>query len=187
MSNIVTLTLSPCIDKSTAVHALIAEKKLHCTDPVMEPGGGGINVARAIAKLGGNTIAVYPAGGYTGLFFNELLQHENVPARPVKAVNSLRENFIVFEQSTSQQYRFGMPGAVLHDDEWNDCVKAIEAINDLSFLVVSGSLPPGVPTTIFSQLAAIAAHKNAKLIVDTSGQALKDASCENIYLLKPYG
>jgi 6-phosphofructokinase 2 len=48
MSTIVTVTFSPCIDKSTSVAALIPEKKLKSTVPKLEPGGGGINVARAI-------------------------------------------------------------------------------------------------------------------------------------------
>ena len=53
--------------------ALIASKKLHCTAPVMEPGGGGINVARAIKKLGGNATAIFPIGGYTGNSFLHLI------------------------------------------------------------------------------------------------------------------
>ena len=53
MSKIITVTFNPAIDKSTSVATLIPEKKLNCAVPVYEPGGGGINVARAIKKLGG--------------------------------------------------------------------------------------------------------------------------------------
>ena len=73
MKKIITLTFSPSIDKSTSVHSLIPEKKLKCTPPKMEAGGGGINVARAIKKLGGEAIAVFPSGGYTGVFLKHLL------------------------------------------------------------------------------------------------------------------
>jgi 6-phosphofructokinase 2 len=66
MSQIVTVTFNPCIDKSATVPQLIAEKKLSCSEPRFEPGGGGINVARAIKKLGGEATAIYPAGGYSG-------------------------------------------------------------------------------------------------------------------------
>ena len=68
MSNILTITFNPCIDKSTSVNALAPEKKLKCSTPTFEPGGGGINVARAIKQLGGIATALYPAGGYSGKF-----------------------------------------------------------------------------------------------------------------------
>lgn len=66
MPGIVTITFNPAIDKSTVVPALAPEKKLKCRAPVFEPGGGGVNVARAICKLGGSATAVYLAGGYSG-------------------------------------------------------------------------------------------------------------------------
>ena len=80
MPEIITITFSPCIDKSTSVPALIPEKKLKCIAPKLEPGGGGINVARAIHKLGGSAVAVFPSGGYTGKYFNHLLELENIPS-----------------------------------------------------------------------------------------------------------
>jgi len=66
MSKIVTITFNPCIDKSATVPQLIPGKKLSCSEPDFEPGGGGINVARAIKKLGGEALAIYPSGGYSG-------------------------------------------------------------------------------------------------------------------------
>ena len=80
MKKIITITFSPCIDKSTSIPQLLPEKKLRCTPPKLEPGGGGINVARAIKKLGGEAIAIFPSGGYTGKYFNHLLEKEKVPS-----------------------------------------------------------------------------------------------------------
>jgi 6-phosphofructokinase 2 len=73
MSKIITIAFNPCIDKTASVKKLIPERKLYCSEPKFEPGGGGINVARAIKKLGGEPVAIYPAGGYTGQFFNDML------------------------------------------------------------------------------------------------------------------
>ena len=78
MCKIITVTFNPCVDKSTSISALIPEKKLRCATPKFEPGGGGINVARAIKKLGGEALAIYPAGGYSGKFLNDLLRKENI-------------------------------------------------------------------------------------------------------------
>ena len=63
MPTIVTVTFSPCIDKTTSVKKIFPDKKLQCSPPKLEPGGGGINVARAIKKLGGNAVAIFPSGG----------------------------------------------------------------------------------------------------------------------------
>ncbi len=185
MSSIVTITFSPCIDKSTSITSLVPEKKLHCSTPKLEPGGGGINIARAIKKLGGEAIAIFPSGGYTGKYFNHLLEKENIPSVIIETNNETRENIIVFDESSTNQYRFGMPGTALNDNEWKQCLTAVEKINDIEFIIASGSLPPGVPSNIYAQLARIAKNKNAKFVVDTSGEALKQAVEEGVYLLKP--
>lgn len=185
MAHIVTITFNPAIDKSTSVEELVPEKKLNCTPPVYEPGGGGVNVARAIKKLGGEVIAIYLAGGHTGEMYARLLSEESVNTIVIKTEGSTRENFIVSEISSKKQYRFGMPGAEVNTDEWQDCLNQVEQIPDIAYLVVSGSLPPGVPAEIFGMIASIAREKNARLIVDTSGEALKQAVQAGTYLIKP--
>lgn len=185
MSSIVTITFSPCIDKSTSIPSLIPEKKLRCTAPKLEPGGGGINVARALKKLGGEAIAIFPSGGYTGKFFNHLLEKENVRSVIIEITKETRENFIVLDESTNNQYRFGMPGTGLSENEWEQCLKAVKEINNAEFIIASGSLPPGVPVNIYAQLAKIAKNNNAKFIVDAPGEALLQAADEGVYLLKP--
>lgn len=185
MPAIVTLTFSPCIDKSTSVSSLVPDKKLKCATPKMEPGGGGINVARALKKLGANAIAVFPSGGYTGKFFNHLMDIESIPSLIIETVNETRENIIVRDELSNKQYRFGIPGTLLQDKEWRNCVSAIERVDDIKYIVVSGSMPPGVPSTVFKLLADIAREKDAKLVVDTSGESLKQAAIEGAYLLKP--
>jgi 6-phosphofructokinase 2 len=185
MSSIVTVTFSPCIDKSTSVPSLIPQKKLKCSVPTLEPGGGGINVARAIIKLGGHATAIFPSGGYTGKFFNHLLEIENIPSVIIETDKETRENVIVLDESTNNQYRFGMPGTELSEKEWKQCLQAVEKINNAGFMVASGSIPPGVPVNVYAQLAKIAKNKKAKFIVDTSGEALIQAAHEGVYLLKP--
>ena len=185
MPSIITITFSPCIDKSTAVPALVPEKKLICTSPKLEPGGGGINIARAIKKLGGAATAIFPSGGYTGKYFNYLLEKEHINAVIIETANETRENIIVVDQANNNQYRFGMPGTELAETEWKKCLQAVEEISDVEFIIASGSLPPGVPDNIYALLAKIAKTKKAKFIVDTSGDALKQAIAEGVYMLKP--
>jgi len=185
MATIITITFNPAIDKSTTVPLLIPEKKLYCTHPVYEPGGGGINVARAIKRLGGDATAIYLEGGYSGKVFTELLRIEKIDIIPIRTLGVTRENLVVKELSTNKQFRFVMPGDAVSDKEWKNCVKALSQIPIVNYIVVSGSLPAGVPPDIFERMASIARSKNARLIVDTSGAALNHAVEAGTYLIKP--
>lgn len=184
-AKIITLTFSPCIDKSTSVQSLIPEKKLYCATPKLEPGGGGINVARAIKKLGGDATAIFPSGGCTGSLFTALLEKENIQTVVIPTKEETRESIVVVEETTNNQYRFGMPSNGLLESEWKQCLKAVESIGNIEFIIASGSLPSTVPFNIYAQLAKIAKYNKAKLIVDASGEALKEAVDEGVYLLKP--
>ena len=186
MNKIVTFTLNPAIDKSTSVEHVMAERKLYCKPPRFEPGGGGVNVSRAIKKLGGESVLLYPAGGYTGNRLRDLLEEEGISHRPVLIDGMTRESLVVLEESTGQQYRFGMPGPVLKNEEWERCLQELSAIRPQpDYLVFSGSLPPGVPAGFYGQAARIGKKNGAKVIVDTSGEALKQALQEGVYLIKP--
>ncbi len=185
MPAIVTLTFSPCIDKTASVPYLEAEKKLHCSAPTLEPGGGGINVARVIKRLGLPVIAVYPSGGYSGKFLDHLMRKEEVESVTIETENETRENIIIVDESSNNQYRFGMPANALSEHEWKACLDAVTHIPAMDYLVVSGSMPPGVPLSVFKELPAIARSKNARLVVDTSGPALKEAIHQGVYMLKP--
>jgi len=184
MSTILTITFSPCVDKSFSIPELIPEKKLRTSIPKTEPGGGGINVARVLARLGTNAIALYPSGGYTGQALDELIAKEHIPAIPVKTRNETRENVIVLETSTNKQFRFTMPATSLSEKEIERLLESIEHVKKPDFIVVSGSLPAGIAPNIFSRIA-IVGKKKAKLVVDTSGEGLKYAVDQGVYLIKP--
>jgi 6-phosphofructokinase 2 len=185
MPSIVTVTFSPSIDKSFTTPEMVPDKKLRCSVPHLDPGGGGINVARAIKILGGTATAVFPSGGYTGKQFNRLLEDEEVPMVIIESTNETRENIVVVDQSKNLQYRFGMPGTELNEGEWKEFLRVIESMEDIDYLVCSGSLPPGVPEDIYAQLAVIAKRKGAKCVVDTSGRPLHLAMEVGVYLIKP--
>lgn len=76
--NIVTVTVNPAIDTSTRIDHVLSNKKLRCEKPIYEPGGGGINVSRAIKILGGESVAVLTTGGINGKRLIKLLKEEEV-------------------------------------------------------------------------------------------------------------
>ena len=185
MSKIITITFSPSIDKSANVSEIKSDIKMHCSNLNIEPGGGGINVARVIGRLGGDVTAIFPSGGYAGMRFNDLLKEEKVAFINIDTKNETRENLVVFDESSNQEFRFGMPSNEIFEIEIENILSTIKNLSYLDFIIVSGSLPASIPFSIFGKIAAIAKSKNAKLIVDTSGEALKHALNEGLYLLKP--
>lgn len=184
MKKIVSLTLNPSLDKSTAVDTVASEIKLRCDTLKVDPGGGGVNVSRAIHKLGGASVAVLGLGGCTGETLARLLAAEGLTVRSVPVERDTRESFVVFERSTTLQFRFGLPGEPLKPTEWAALIDAAFA-EQPDYLVASGSVPPGVPDDIYVQVARRAQAAGVRLIVDTSGAALAAMSGAQAYLLKP--
>lgn len=185
MNKIITITLNPAIDKTTSTDKIVPEKKLRCVHPAYEPGGGGINVSRALQHLGCESLAMYFSGGFNGIFFNNLLDKENIKSLIVAVKGHTRTNLIVVEKSTGLQFRFGMESQPVEEGEWKLFLEKLEAQNDFEYVVASGSLPEGVPLDFFGRVSAIVKKKNAKLIVDTSGEALKQAIREGVFMIKP--
>ncbi|HEY6930915.1 MAG TPA: 1-phosphofructokinase family hexose kinase [Thermoanaerobaculia bacterium] len=186
MAEIVTLTLNPAIDESTSVDHVVSDRKLRCRAARFEPGGGGINVSRAIRRLGGESLAIYPAGGPAGTLLYSLLENEGIVQRPVEIEAWTRENVNVNEESTGRQFRFVFPGPALSQKDWARCRNEIESLSPPpAFLVASGSLPPGVPDDFYARLARWARRSRTRLVLDASGPALAQALEEGVFLVKP--
>jgi 6-phosphofructokinase 2 len=184
MPVIFTVTFNPCIDVNTSVASLAPEIKLRCADPLIHPGGGGINVARAITKLGGHAVALFPCGGEAGRQLKALLTEEHVAFVTEEISGSTRESLIVADNSTGLQYRFTMPGPVLNEAVCSGLLSVLYDQPRLDYLVISGSLPRGVPLDVFEELTAIAYRKKATLVVDISGEALAKAVECGAHLIK---
>jgi 6-phosphofructokinase 2 len=183
---LVTLTLNPAIDVSATVETVMPDDKLRCEAPVYEPGGGGINVARAIRKLGGDALAVFPAGGPAGALLEALLDAEGVACRTLPIAGWTRENLNVSERRTRRQFRFVMPGPPLRECDWQPVLDVLAALDPVpGYLVASGSLPPGVPADFYARVARWAAGAGVRLVVDASGEPLRRAALARPYLLKP--
>jgi 6-phosphofructokinase 2 len=186
MALIVTLTPNPAIDISTSVDEVVPVRKLRCEAARRDPGGGGINVARVVQRLGAEVTAVYPAGGCTGELLRRLVKREGLQSVAIPVAEETRESFTALDQKSGEQYRFVLPGAPLSEAEWRACLDALEAVDPLPpFVVCSGSLPPGVPDDFYARVARFAKARGAKLILDTSGEPLARALQEGVYLVKP--
>jgi 6-phosphofructokinase 2 len=115
-----------------------------------------------------------------------LLDREGVPYERIPAEGLIRENLIVYEESTGQQYRFGMPGPEMSEKEWTACLDRVASMPaSIRYFVASGSLPPGAPEDFYARAARLAKKMEVRFILDTSGNPLRAAVDEGVYLVKP--
>lgn len=186
MPDLLTLTPNPALDVFASTARVQPTHKLRCGPPLMHPGGGGINVARVLARLGADVLALYPAGGVTGRQLHALLQAEQVRDEVIPIAGDTRESFSVHEEASGQDYRFVLPGPTLAQAEWQACLaRAGELRPGSGWLVASGSLPPGVPEDFYARLARQCADTGVKLVLDTSGAPLAQALAAGVHLVKP--
>jgi 6-phosphofructokinase 2 len=185
MSEILTVTMNPALDVSARTGHIHPTSKLRCDQVEHHPGGGGINVARVLHRLGADCAALCLLGGPSGSMVAQLLADEGVPCIPVPIAGHTRESFTVHERDSAQEYRFVLPGPDISPPELDAFVSALTLQPAPRFLVASGSLPPGVPAHFYVLLAKTAVVLGAKLVVDGSGDALGASLDHGVYMVKP--
>ena len=188
MTPILTLTLNPTVDYATSAPEVVPDIKLRCSEPHVDPGGGGINVSRAILMLEGQSTALVSIGGGTGARLLELLALEGVPTVAFQGPGDTRLSFSVTEEASGAQYRFVTPGPVWGEADVARALATVDrAAHPGSYVVLSGSQPPGVAKDFPKILSDHVESHRARLVVDTSGSALRnlvEAPHEPLHVLR---
>jgi 6-phosphofructokinase 2 len=171
---ILTLTLNPALDMATDVARMVPGDKLRCSDPLLDPGGGGLNVSRAIKALGGDSLALVALGGLTGDRLAGLIRAQDITFLAILAPGETRQSLTVTEAETGRQYRFLLPGPTWVEEDRARVFTLLRATaRPGGYSVISGSQPPGVPRDFPAQLAA--SMPGSRVVLDTSGAALSEA------------
>ena len=171
---ILTVTLNPALDLATAADAVVPDLKLRCDKPRADPGGGGINVSRAIKIIGGQSTAMVALGGATGTRLADLLKAAGLSLLRLTAPGETRQSLAVTDRASGTQYRFVMPGPEWHMTQLPGTIAAIaEAALAGGWVVMSGSNPPGIAPGFEQMLTVRLKDGRARLLVDASGEALR--------------
>lgn len=183
---IATVTLNPSLDRTVTVDGLVIDEANRWTSQRRDPGGKGINVSRVIHKLGGETIAYGFIGGIDGAIFKQLMQHQGVPFAFTEIEGAIRSNFIITNLKTNRQTRIDAPGPHISKDELERLKDRISHIEpEPEFLVLAGSVPPGVPDDIYIQLIENAKRKGIKTVLDSDDEWLKEGIKARPDVIKP--
>ncbi len=160
------------VDRPSAVHT--------------RPGGKGLNVARTLPALGADVLLLGLAGGANGTAVQTALAELGVPARWTRIGGETRRTFTVVDQATGGSALFSEPGPPVSDGEFAEFgVRYKEALDGCAAVVLSGSLPPGVPEDAYAGLISLAAAAGLPVVLDTHGTALRHGAAAGPAIVKP--
>ncbi|MFD5462184.1 1-phosphofructokinase family hexose kinase [Kitasatospora sp. NPDC127059] len=180
---ILTLTMNPTVDICCDIDHLVAVGKTRAEVRYVAAGGGGINVARGVARFGGRATAVHTAGQEIGRRLNRLLDEEGVDHLALGIAGETREAFVLFETGSRRSYHIVPRGPRLDDDEARRCLDLLErAAGAHRYVVASGSLPGGLRDDFYTAVARRVRTAGSRLLLDTSGPALRESLHEAVYL-----
>lgn len=182
---IVTLTPNPSVDRTFEVTTLERGEVVRALRHQLDPGGKGINVARALHANGHSATAVVPVGGLEGDQLLHLLAGTGLAVVTVPISGSVRSNVTIVEPDGTVT-KLNEPGPLLSAAELDALVDAATAASrGARWLVASGSLPPSAPEELFARVVSRAREAGAAVAVDTSGPALAAALPAGPDLVKP--
>jgi 6-phosphofructokinase 2 len=185
MTDILTLTMNPALDVLTTIDKVSDTHKMRCGAVLKHPGGGGVNVARVLHRLGAHCMALYLAGGVTGERHHKLMSAEKVRCHVMPIAEETRESFSVHETTSGHDFRFVLPGPNVSAAEYEACFDYVAQHLPKQFLVISGGLAPGMPSDFYARLAALAKQHGVRVVLDANGPALAEALKVGVYLFKP--
>jgi 6-phosphofructokinase 2 len=183
---IATITLNPSLDRTVIVDGLKVNESNRWTSVHHYAGGKGIDVSRAIHEMGGQTIAYGFIGGDEGRTLEVKLDEEGVPFSFTPIEQETRVNFIIADTRASQQTIINAPGPHISKRELARFLKKLRGIYPSpELMVVSGSVPPGVPIDIYYTIVQEAKSHRVRTILDSAGQWLEEGIKAKPYLIKP--
>jgi len=185
MTSIATLTPNPTIDVAFEVERMSPTVKMRSEVERVCPGGGGINVARVLARLGGDVHCYYLAGGAMGVALDGLVEQHGLASTRIEIEHETRVALAVLERASGQEYRFTPRGPDVTESQWRACLDRV-AEADCRYFVASGSLPPGVPADFYARVGKIMQERKIPMVLDSSGEALRrSVEAGGLLLVKP--
>jgi len=182
---ITTVTLNPSLDRTLLVSELTRGEVLSADAARDDPGGKGVNVARALAAHGEKPVAILPVGGSIGRALAVQLADQGVHVEAVSIKGATRANITIVEPD-GVTTKLNEPGPMLSAEEIDDVIDAVTRhAASGGWVVVGGSLPPGVEPGIVGMVIAAAHAQGALVALDTNGDALAAGVAAEPELAKP--
>jgi tagatose 6-phosphate kinase len=183
---IITVTLNASIDKLYVVDKIELGKVMRVKFVINTAGGKGLNVSRVAGLLGENVLATGIIGGHTGAYFEKLAKADNIPVNFLKTENEIRSCVNIRELASGYNTEFLESGDLIGEGTLDQFCQKFEGLLKLGdIVVISGSLPPGVPHDYYGRVISLSKASGKTVLVDTSGGALKESLKARPDFIKP--
>ncbi|MEY9867760.1 1-phosphofructokinase [Peribacillus sp. B2I2] len=179
---IYTVTLNPSIDYLVEVESFQMGKVNRTSYDAKFPGGKGINVSRVLKRLGNSTTALGFIGGQTGEFVKRFLRQEEIFTDFTEIAGDTRINI---KLKTGLETEINTQGPVISKGNYQQLFSQIEQLKNDDILILSGSIPPSVPSDVYEAMAKSCSDNGIKVVVDTSGKELLNVLPHRPFLIKP--
>ena len=169
---ILTLTINPSVDRNIQVDRLVFEDRAYILSRSDSAGGRGMNASRVLHSYGAKTLAIVTSGGTNGERLEKLAAKSGFPVKVVKIASDIRVNLTITDKQglTIKLNELGPP---ITSEELRSIEKAVESrLETATWLMLCGSIPPGVPTDFYTKLIRLARDRKVKTLLDTDGDAL---------------
>jgi 1-phosphofructokinase family hexose kinase len=171
---IVTLTINPAIDRIISVDRLAFEDRAYIKSSGESAGGRGINATGVIHSFGSDTVAVLTSGGCSGERLQGLLAERGIRTVVAPIQNETRTNLTITDRH-GLTVNLNETGPELGKAEVARIEKTLrETLAGAKWLMLCGSLPPGVPSSFYAKVIAMARQKKVKTLLHTGGDALRE-------------
>jgi 6-phosphofructokinase 2 len=172
---VLTLTINPAVDRTITVDRLVFEDRGYILDRTEAAGGRGINASHVIHQFGGKTMALLTSGGENGAKMEASLGRFGFPYQIVRVRQETRTNFTISDRQglTVKLNEIGAPLEPHEIDQIRDAVRT--HLKKAHWLMICGSIPPGVKPHFFCEVIEMAKKQNVKTLLDSDGEALQHA------------
>jgi 6-phosphofructokinase 2 len=172
---IITLTINPAIDRTVSVDKLVFEDRAYILGRSEAAGGRGVNASQVIHSFGGETLALLASGGDAGVRMEKSLISIGLPFEAVHVKAESRINLTISDKQ-GLTVKLNEVGAPLEPKELAEIRRLTEAhLKGAHWLMICGSIPPGVPPHFYCEIIEMAKSRGAKTLLDTDGDALVHA------------
>jgi len=182
---IYTVTLNPALDRTLYVESLVPGQSTRIRREARYAGGKGIDVSRALREMGSDSIALGLIGGFDGKELEGRLLLAGVACRFTRIANETRTNIIIQDEPSGAETALLARGPEVQPSELMDFLDVMEKLPDMSFLIISGSLPPGLTPEVYSRMVTVGNERRARVVLDTTGDALRQGIHARPAVIKP--
>ena len=182
---LLSLCPNPCLDVYYYTGVLKEDDTNRVENPLLSPGGKGVNAARVIARFCDESYLALPLGGCTGRCVKELLEKEGVSSVIVEITSETRVNTILEQKAKGKHILIAAKGAPLSQEEVEKLKETVCNCYEPEVLILGGSVPPGIRDTFYGEIVENFKGTKTKVIVDADGELLKKAAEKGPFAIKP--